>query len=222
MGRGDGAAATQPTTIPNPAPEWKDPCRSAMIYHPANLTERHTVVPYKISLKSVPYQLTQNPKTHKKARGINPRALIYTALSFKLLAAELCAALHELILLLSGNFSLCEELLSTLGELTHKTCVTNLVLEELSVICQVGLLAVKLESVLALGNKARIVTEEVPVTGLDGKLDLGLRVCHAALEAVHLTGSVADDKGGTVVALGLNDSLNCLLEVRGHTDLCNI
>ena len=62
MGRGYGAAATQSTTIPNPASEWKDPCRSAMIYHPANLTERHTVVPYKISLKSVPYQPTQIPK----------------------------------------------------------------------------------------------------------------------------------------------------------------
>ena len=63
--------AVSPHATPKTCTRRERPRVVPFIYHPANLTERHTVVPYKISLKSVPYQLTQNPKTQKKARGIN-------------------------------------------------------------------------------------------------------------------------------------------------------
>src|SRR5699024_10370940 len=64
--------------------------------------------------------------------------------------------------------------------------------------------------------------EHVPVAGSHGLLHLGLAVGHAALHTVHLAGSVADDEGGTMVALGLGDGLHGLVHVSAHGDLGNV
>ena len=50
-----------------------------------------------------------------------------------------------------------------------------------------------------------IEAEQVPVTAVNSFLHLSLAVHHATLDGVHLTGSVADDQGRTVVSFSLGD-----------------
>ena len=67
-----------------------------------------------------------------------------------------------------------------------------------------------------------VEAEQVPVAALDGLLHLSLAVGHAALDAVHLAGSVADDEGGTVIGLSLLNGLEGLSGVSAHGYLSHI
>ena len=70
----------------------------------------------------------------------------------------------------------------------------------------------------ALGVEA----EQVPVAAVHGLLHFLLAVHHAALDAVHLAGAVADDEGRAVIGLGLGDGLDGLRGVGAHGDLGHV
>jgi len=123
-----------------------------------------------------------------------------------------------LVTLLGSSLVLSEQHGCTLGELTGKSAVAGLVHQEL-LIAILGSLGVQSKLAGLLGG---IEAEQIPVAALNSLLHFSLAVHHTALNGVHLTGSVADDQGRTVVCLCLADSLDGLCLVCAHSDLGNI
>ena len=122
-----------------------------------------------------------------------------------------------LVALLGVLLVLCEQNGRTLRELAGQTAVTGLVHQELLIAAR-GRLGVEGELLLGSGVEA----EQVPVAALDGLLHLSLAVGHAALDAVHLAGSIADDEGGTMIGLSLLNGLEGLSGVSTHSHLSHI
>ena len=112
-----------------------------------------------------------------------------------------------------------EQSLGAVGELAGQAAVTGLVHQEGAVALFLGLLGIHNELV---GLSSGVEAEQVPVAALDGLLHLSLAVGHAALDAVHLAGSIADDEGGTMIGLSLLNGLEGLSGVSTHSHLSHI
>ena len=133
-----------------------------------------------------------------------------------------CLLAQEVVVLGCGVVSgLLEELFGALGEAELQGAVANLAHDEVVVVGGRSL-AVNGERILALGLKVRVEAEEVPVACLDGCLGGAHALAHAVLGAVVDAGSVGDDEGGTLVGLGLADSLDGLIVVGTHADLGDV
>src|SRR5699024_206570 len=67
-----------------------------------------------------------------------------------------------------------------------------------------------------------IEAEHVPVAAIHSLLHFLLAVGPAALDGVHLAGSIADDEGGTMIGLSLGDGLDGLSGVGAHSHLSHV
>lgn len=105
--------------------------------------------------------------------------------------------------LLGSFFCLSEQLLCALREGTGQSRVTSLAHDEVTV-AGGRLLGLEDERILALSLQCRVEAEHIPVTAVNSLLHFLLAVGHAALDGVHLTGSVTDDEGRTMVSLCLS------------------
>ena len=123
--------------------------------------------------------------------------------------------------ILGGLLVLSEELLGALGEGGGEGGVAGLVHQEF-LVAACGGLGIQREGVLALRLIGGVEAEQVPVAALHGLLHLALAVGHAALDGVHLAGSVADNQGGTVILLGLADGGEGLVGVGAHGHLGHV
>src|SRR5699024_639332 len=117
--------------------------------------------------------------------------------------------------------SFVEELLCSFWEGAGQRGVTSLAHNELFVVSGRSL-AVQGEWVLALCLQSRIEAEHIPVAAVNSAFHLFLAVGHAALDRVHLTWSVADYQGRTRISFRLSQSLDGLVHVSAHRDLCYI
>ena len=102
--------------------------------------------------------------------------------------------LQQVLIAVHGDLLVaCKQRLGAVGELAGQTAVTGLVHQEgAGSSSSLG----SLESTVNLPvSSSGVEAEQVPVAALDGLLHLGLAVGHAALDAVHLAGSIADDQG---------------------------
>ena len=120
------------------------------------------------------------------------------------------------------DFGFAEQLLCALGERAGQRGITSLVEQEVAVLLGDRLLAVDGEGVLALCLECRVEAEHIPVTALDSSLHFLLAVDHAALDGVHLAGSVGDDYRRARISLSLFDSLYRLVHVSAHSYLSDI
>ena len=84
------------------------------------------------------------------------------------------------------------------------------------------LLGIKGEGILALCLKRGVESEHLPIACLYSLLHLFLAVSHTALDGVHLTRSVADDDGRSGICLSLCHSLESLVHISAHSNLCNV
>src|SRR5574344_2958883 len=83
-----------------------------------------------------------------------------------------------------------------------------------------GLLAVQRERSLALRDKLRIVTEERPVTGIDGHLLVGALA--AEVESVVDARAVRDDERRSVMRFGFLEDLERLNVIRAYGDAADV
>ncbi len=126
-----------------------------------------------------------------------------------------------LILSFRCFFGFFKELGGSLRECLSKTAIAVLGLDEVDIACG-RFLGIYGKRILSFCLKRRIVTEHLPISGVNRLLHFTLAVGHTALKPMHFAGSVTDNNGRTVISLSFCKRLERLIHIGTHSDLCYI